>query len=178
MGSTGEPRWLDAEEMEAWLALVSVLHTLPQALDANLQCEAAMTLYDYLVLAALSEVPDRKLRLSDLAMVTNGSLPRLSQVVKKLERRRWLEREVDPNDRRITLAVLTRSGMKTLERSAPAHVERVRQLVFDQLTKTQVRQLRDISREIRKTIGPGYGKLLQITEAARPDMSDTSRRRP
>jgi DNA-binding MarR family transcriptional regulator len=158
---------LDADEMESWLALVSVLHTLPQALDANLQCEAEMTLYDYLVLAALSNVPDRKLRLSDLAMVTNGSLPRLSQVVTKLERRGWLEREPDPDDRRTTRAVLTSSGMKTLVAAAPAHVERVRQLVFDQLTKAQVRQLRDISRRIRKMIGPGYDNLLEITEAAR-----------
>lgn len=167
MDGPGEPRWLDAEEMEAWLALVSVLHTLPQALDANMQCEAAMTLYDYLVLAALSNVPERKLRLSDLAMVTNGSLPRLSQVVTKLERRGWLKREPDPNDRRITLAVLTNTGMKTLVAAAPAHVERVRQLVFDQLNKAQVRQLRDISRRIRQTIGPGYDNLLQIAEAAK-----------
>ena len=168
MDSPGEPRWLDAEEMEAWLALVSVLHTLLQALDAGMQGAAGMTLYDYLVLAALSDVPDRTLRLSDLAMVTNGSLPRLSQVVTKLERREWITRRPDPNDGRITLAVLTRSGMKTLEQAAPAHVERVRQLVFDQLTKAQVRQLRDISRRIRESIGPGYDNLLRITAPDRP----------
>jgi DNA-binding MarR family transcriptional regulator len=168
MDSPSDPRWLDAEEMDAWLALVSVLHTLLPALDAGMQGAAGMTLYDYLVLAALSDVRDRKLRLSDLAMVTNGSLPRLSQVVTKLERRGWIKREADPNDGRITLAVLTRNGMKTLEQAAPAHVERVRQLVFDQLTKAQVRQLRDISRRIRETIGPGFDNLLQITSADRP----------
>jgi DNA-binding MarR family transcriptional regulator len=96
-------------------------------------------------------------------MITNGSLPRLSQVVTKLERRGWVKREPDPNDGRTTLAVLTGSGMKTLERAAPAHVERVRQLVFDPLTKAQVRQLRDISQRIRRTIGPGYDNLLSIT---------------
>lgn len=149
--------------MEAWLALVSVLHTLPQALDASMQCEAGVTLYGYLVLAALSEVPDRTLRMSDLAMVTNGSLPRLSQVVSKLESRGLLERKTDPADGRYTLAVLTADGMKALKEAAPGHVERVRQLVFDSLTKAQVRQMRDISRRIRKSIGPGYDNLLQIT---------------
>lgn len=149
--------------MEAWLALVGVLHSLPQALDASMQCEAGMTLYGYLVLAALSDVPDRTLRMSDLAMVTNGSLPRLSQVVSKLEGRGLVKRKPDPTDGRFTLAVLTAKGMKTLEAAAPGHVERVRQLVFDPLTKAQVRQMRDISRRIRKAIGPGYDNLLQIT---------------
>jgi DNA-binding MarR family transcriptional regulator len=101
--------------------------------------------------------------MSDLAMVTNGSLPRLSQVVSKLEGRGLVERKADPQDGRFTLAQLTADGMKTLQAAAPGHVERVRQLVFDSLTKTQVRQMRDISRRIRKTIGPGYDRLLQIT---------------
>jgi DNA-binding MarR family transcriptional regulator len=153
--------------MEAWLALMSVLHTLPQALDASMQSEAGMTLYDYLVLAALSDAPDRTLRLSDLALVTNGSLPRLSQVVTKLERRGWIKRKPDLGDGRITLAVLTTTGMKTLERAAPAHIERVRQLVFDPLTKAQVRQLYEIHRRIGKTIGPGYDKLAQNAAAGR-----------
>src|SRR5579872_5942510 len=106
MDGPADPRWLDPEQMEAWLALVSVLHTLIPALDASMQCAAGMTLYDYLVLAALSDSPDQTRRLSDLAMITNGSLPRLSQVVTKLERRGWVKRRPDPNDGRITLAVL------------------------------------------------------------------------
>ena len=66
MGSSGDPRWLDADEAEAWRALVSVLYTLPQALDADMQYHAGMTLYDYLVMAALSETPDRAIRLSEI----------------------------------------------------------------------------------------------------------------
>jgi DNA-binding MarR family transcriptional regulator len=119
-------------------------------------------LYDYLVMAALSEAPDRALRLSELATVTNASLPRLSQVVTKLQRRGWIKRRPDPDDRRTTLAVMTADGMKMLVKAAPAHVEQVRKLVFDSLTNAQVRQLSEISRRIRKTIGPLYENSNQV----------------
>src|SRR5581483_2868508 len=138
---TLEPRWLDEEELLAWLALVSVLFSLPGVLDAQLRCDSGLTLYEYLVLASLSDGQDWTRRMSELAEVTSGSLPRLSQVVTKLEDRGWVQRRPDPKDGRATLAVLTKAGFKKLEESAPAHVYTVRRLVFDPLTHAQVRQL-------------------------------------
>jgi DNA-binding MarR family transcriptional regulator len=151
---TPEPRWLEDEEVLAWLALVGVLFSLPGSLDAQLRCDAGLTLYEYLVLASLSHVPNWTRRMSDLAEVTSGSLPRLSQVVTKLEGRGWVRRRPDPTDGRATLAVLTKAGFKKLEESAPAHVETVRRLVFDPLTQAQVRQLFDIHRRIKGAIDP------------------------
>jgi DNA-binding MarR family transcriptional regulator len=148
-----EPRWLDAEEEQAWLALVAVLLTLPAALDARLQREAGMTFYEYVVLAALSRSPERTRRMTDLAVLTNGSLPRLSQVVTKLEARGWVARFKDPHNARSTLARLTDSGWKVLVRTAPGHVEAVRRLVFDPLTPAQVRQMRTLHRRIKAAIG-------------------------
>jgi hypothetical protein len=39
-------------------------------------------------------------------------------------------------------------------RAAPGHVQEVRRLVFDPLTKTQSRQLREIGRRITRAIDP------------------------
>lgn len=159
MAETNKPRWLDDDEQEAWLSLASVFLTLPAALDAQLQADSGMLFYEYMVLSMLSHAPGSTMRMRRLAMLTNGSLSRLSQVVARLERRGWVERRPDPTDGRATLAVLTGAGRKQLDAAAPGHVETVRRLVFDPLTKTQQRQLSEISGRIRKAIEPSGAKI-------------------
>ena len=154
METEREPRWLSAEERQAWLALVSLLIRLPSALDAQLQRDAGISHFEYQVLAGLSEAPDRTLRMSLLAMLAEGSLPRLSQVVARLERRGWVRRTPDPADGRYTLAILTDEGWTKVTETAPGHAEEVLRLVFDPLTKAQVRQLREVGRRIMRAIDP------------------------
>ena len=143
-----EPRWLDAEERAAWLALVSVLIKLPAALDAQLQRDSGLSHFEYNVLAGLSEAAGGALRMSVLAAHADGSLPRLSQVIARLERRGLVRRTPDPDDGRYTLAMLTDAGRDAVTAAAPGHVETVRELVFDPLTKAKTRQLLDICRRV------------------------------
>ena len=150
-----EPRWLDTGEQQAWLALASALIRLPAALDAQLQRDAGISHFEYQVLSMLSMAPQRTLRMSALAELAEGSLPRLSQVTGRLEKRGWVRRTPDPADGRYTLAVLTDQGRAKVAQAAPGHVETVRRLVFDPLTKAQTRQLRDIGRRIVRAIDPG-----------------------
>jgi DNA-binding MarR family transcriptional regulator len=152
--TTGEPRWLDDEEQQTWLALISVLIRLPAALDAQLQRDAGISHFEYQVLAGLSMSPGHTLRMSDLAGFADSSLSRLSQVVSRLERRGWVRREPDPADGRYTLAVLTEDGWAKVVETAPGHVEAVRNHVFDPLTRAQQRQLREIGRRVMRTIDP------------------------
>jgi DNA-binding MarR family transcriptional regulator len=149
-----EPRWLDAEESQAWRALAHALIRLPAALDAQLRRDAGISHFEYQVLALLSEAPDRTLRMSALATLAEGSLPRLSQVVVRLEQRGWVRRTPDPADGRYTLAILTDQGQAKVTEAAPGHVQEVRRLVLDPLTKTQTRQLREISRRIMRAVDP------------------------
>ena len=149
-----ERRWLDAEESQAWRALAGVLVRLPAALDAQLRRDAGISHFEYQVLALLSEAPGRTLRMSELATMAEGSLPRLSQVVARLEQRGWVRRTPDPTDGRYTLATLTSQGQAKVTQAAPGHAQEVRRLVFDPLTKTQSRQLREISRRIIRAIDP------------------------
>src|SRR5262245_10516314 len=141
MDAMPEARWLSDEESQTWLALASVLIRLPSALDAQLQRDAGLTLFEYQVLAGLSMSGGHTLRMSDLAAFAQGSLSRLSQVVGRLEKRGWVRRAPDPADGRYTLAILTDSGLDKVTATAPGHVEAVRGLVFDPLTGAQRRQL-------------------------------------
>ena len=152
--SPDQPRWLDADERQTWQSLARVLVRLRSALDSDLQRDAGISHFDYQVMAALSEAPQRTMRLSDVAARTDGSLPRLSQVVCRLEKRGWVERRPDPADGRTTLATLTEAGWDKIVATAPGHVEAVRQHVFDPLTKAQQRQLLDITQRITRTFEP------------------------
>src|ERR1700744_929965 len=106
----GEPRWLSRPEQEAWTAVSALMLQLPGPLDAQLQQDSGLTLFEYLVLSSLSMAPDRTSRMSELARLANGSQSRLSNVAKRLEERGWLIRQPDPADGRGTVAPLTHSG--------------------------------------------------------------------
>ena len=149
-----ETRWLAAEERVAWLALIGVTLLLPSALDAQLQRDRGLTHFDYLVLAMLSESPDRTLTMSRLAAHASSSLSRLSHVVTKLEKRGWIERRPSSVDGRTTIAVLTEDGMAAIVAAAPTHVDTVRSLVFDVLAPTEVRQLAAIGTKLLARLDP------------------------
>jgi DNA-binding MarR family transcriptional regulator len=113
---------------------------------------------EYQVLAMLSESPERTMRMSSLAEVTNASLSRLSHLVQRLERRGLVRREPDPIDGRFTNAILTEEGFERLVEAAPRDVAYVRSLVVDALTPEQLRRLgRDANRITSRTDTSGAG---------------------
>jgi DNA-binding MarR family transcriptional regulator len=142
------PRWLNAQEEAAWRAIAKLLVTLPWALECQLQQDAGLSFIEYHVLARLSEDPEHTLRMSELAMLANASLSRLSHLVKRLETRGLVRREVDPADGRFTNAIMTKAGYTLLVASAPGHVARVRSLVIDPLSTTGLRQLHDATERL------------------------------
>ena len=134
-------------ELDAWLSLVRLFTWLPWSIDQQLQRDANLSMVEYQVLAMLSERPQRTMRMSSLAEVTNASLSRLSHLIKRLEARGLVRREPDPADGRFTNAILTADGLRTLTEAAPAHVAHVRSLVIDVLSPEQLRRLgRDADR--------------------------------
>ena len=137
----------DPGELDAWLSLVRLFTWLPWSIDQQLQRDANLSMVEYQVLAMLSESPQRTMRMSSLAEVTNASLSRLSHLIKRLEARGLVRREPDPADGRFTNAILTADGLRTLTEAAPAHVAHVRSLVIDVLSPEQLRRLgRDADR--------------------------------
>ncbi|MFL6027925.1 MAG: MarR family winged helix-turn-helix transcriptional regulator [Friedmanniella sp.] len=145
-------RWLDDDELQAWLKLAGVMLKLSPALDSQLQRDCDLTHFDYLCLAMLSESDDRTLPMSELAAQTNASLSRLSHVISKLEKRGWVVRNPSPHSRRVTLVSLTEDGWKVLVDAAPGHVATVRSLVFDDLSREDVAALERIAGHIVERI--------------------------
>jgi DNA-binding MarR family transcriptional regulator len=148
MATTDEPRWLNPAEKEAWTGLVSLVLLLPGRLEAPLQQEAGLTLFEYLALSHVSEAPERRLRMSELAYLANGSLSRLSNVVKRFEQRGWVARSPDPEDGRYTLVALTDDGFAVVEAAAPVHLRAVRQ-ALDPLTAADQQALARIAAKLR-----------------------------
>jgi len=120
------PRWLPHEDQETWVAVLGLL-LLPGVLDSQLQRDAGLNLFDYLVLSSLS---------------------RLSNVASRLERRGWLRRCPEPANGRYTNATLTEDGWDLVVRAAPGHVAAVRHYVTGPLTATQSRTLRAAAERI------------------------------
>jgi DNA-binding MarR family transcriptional regulator len=140
--------WLTDEQQAAWRPFIALLLRLPAALDAQLQRDAGITNFDYLVLSGLSESPNRTLRMSELAAIANSSLSRLSHVVSRLEARGWVRREPCPGDGRFINAVLTDDGWQKVLTTAPGHVTAVRELLLAPLTEEEFKQLGAISAKV------------------------------
>jgi DNA-binding MarR family transcriptional regulator len=151
-GEGGAVVWLDEEQQDAWRGVVKLITKLPATLDSDLQHNAGLTMYEYVVLALLSESEGRTLRMSELAAGTNSSLSRLSHVVSRLEKQGWVTRHVCPKDGRATQAMLTKSGTKKVVEAAPMHVRTVRELVVNAITPAQLRQLGTASVKIGQRI--------------------------
>jgi DNA-binding MarR family transcriptional regulator len=140
--------WLTDEQQAAWRPFVALLLRLPAVLDAQLQRDAGLNHFDYLVLAGLSEAPDRTLRMSELAATASSSLSRLSHVVSRLEAKGWVRREPCPGDGRYINAVLTEAGWDKIVATAPGHVAAVRELLIDALSADQFSQLGAVSTQV------------------------------
>lgn len=151
---TVDTQWLDQAEMGAWVRLVGVLELLPGVLDAQLRRDAQLTHFEYYVLAMLSEAPDRTLRMTALAKLTNATLPRLSHVVQRLEDRGLMERFPSPQDRRATNTRLTEAGWEKVVDTAPGHVATVREYVIDALAPEQIGQLTAIADAVLRRLDP------------------------
>jgi len=149
-----DTRWLTADQLRAWKKFVAVVEVLPGVLDSQLQRDADLTHFEYFTMAMLSEAPDRILRMTSLASATNSTLPRLSHVVSRLEKRGYIERTPCEEDRRATNATLTEAGWQKVVETAPGHVDTVRENVIEPLTAADVDDLDRIMRKVLRTIDP------------------------
>jgi DNA-binding MarR family transcriptional regulator len=151
---TGQPgpRWLSPDEQQAWIGVTAVMWLLPAPLDAQLQRDSGLNLFDYFVLSSLSMADGRQRRMSDLASQSNASPSRVSNVVGRLERQGWVTRHTDLHDRRSTVATLTETGWDKVVAAAPGHVTAVRRVLVDRLTPAQLTALRDVGAVVAREV--------------------------
>jgi DNA-binding MarR family transcriptional regulator len=147
-------RWLDDDEQRTWRDFLAATQLVNEALDRQLQREAGMPHTYYMILVALSEAPERSMRMSELANRSQSSQSRLSHAVARLEERGWVRRRPCDSDRRGSFAALTDEGFAALAAAAPGHVAEVRRSLFDVLTPEQLGQLAEICAAVRNTLEP------------------------
>jgi|SRR5580693_4621060 DNA-binding MarR family transcriptional regulator len=155
-GTDAEPRWLSAEEQQAWRATVHMSQLLMRQLDRDLDAHG-LNNHDYEILVALSEAPDVRLRMTELADATSQSRSRLSHQISRMEARSLVRRDNCEGDKRGTFAVLTDTGLQAIERAAPDHVDNVRRHFIDRLSPRQLE-------EIREAFGPIVEHLRKIRD--------------
>jgi DNA-binding MarR family transcriptional regulator len=140
-GTDGQPHWLTGEEQQAWRATVRLSQLLLRQLDRDLTVHG-LNGRDYEILVELSEAPDHRLRMTDLADATSQSRSRLSHQISRMEKRGLVRRDECEGDKRGTFTVLTKAGIETIERVAPHHVDNVRRHFIDRLTPQQQEEIR------------------------------------
>lgn len=141
-------RWLSDDEQATWRAFLAMQRLIRDRLERQLQQDAGMPMTYYIILAMLSEAPERTLRMTELATMASTSQSQLSHAATRLEDAGWIERRRCLDDKRGYLATLTDAGFEVLAAAAPSHVESVRSVLFDRLTPTQVKQLRAIAEAV------------------------------
>jgi DNA-binding MarR family transcriptional regulator len=145
------PRWLNPAEMNAWRRYIIASRRLLEALDYDLD-HHELSMADYEVLAQLSDAPERKMRMSELAEVAMLSRSRLSHRIKVMEKAGWVKREACPDDKRGYFAVMTPKGWKAIVAAAPDHVNSVRTRFLDHLTKDDQRVLAEIFERVTDSL--------------------------
>ena len=133
-------RWLNEDEQRAWRMHLDVSRMLMYQLERDLQ-PFGLTNNDYEILVNLSEAPERRMRMSELASNTLQSKSRLSHQITRMESAGLVRREHCDTDRRGLFAVLTDHGWDTMLQVAPRHVESVRRHFIDQISPEGLRAM-------------------------------------
>jgi DNA-binding MarR family transcriptional regulator len=148
-------RWLTEEEQRAWRGLLRMTAQLNARMNRQLQDDYGISLTDYDVLVVLSEAPAGRRRVFELTDVLAWEQSRVSHQLARMQRRGLVAREECPTDARAAFAVITEAGRAAIEGAAPAHVEMVRQLVFDGLSHDQLTALTAVTDRVLERLQDG-----------------------
>jgi len=148
-------RWLTEEEQRAWRGLLQMTSQLNARMNRQLQEEYGVSLADYEVLVVLSEAPGGRRRVFEIADALAWEQSRVSHQLARMKNRGLIAREDCASDARGAFAVITAAGRAAIERAAPAHVDTVRRLVFDDLPPDQLAALTKLTgRVLDRLNGP------------------------
>ena len=148
-------KWLNPREMKAWRSYIIASRRLLDALDLDLAGHD-LSMADYEVLALLSEAPDRRMRMTELADLAMVSKSRLSHRMKVMEKIGWVKRQTCDSDKRGSWAVMTDKGWKAIVKAAPDHVASVRNRLIDHLTVKDQEDVSKIFERIQSNLRSQY----------------------
>lgn len=145
---TETSRWLTDTEQHAWRSFVRLQDRLLGRLGREMQADSGLSSADYGVLVELTEVPEGRLRVLELARALEWEKSRMSHHLNRMAKRGLIAREDCPSDARGAFVAVTPAGREALAAAAPRHVEAVRRLFIDPLTPAELAMLAQISNRI------------------------------
>jgi len=131
-------RWLTAEEQRVWRRWMTLNAQLSATLQRELHDDAGLSMQDYEVLVHLTDNPEGRKRVTDLARLMQWERSRVSHHVTRMEGRHLVQRVECAEDGRGAFVVITPQGRTAIEQAAPGHVNTVRRLVFDALSRDEL----------------------------------------
>ncbi len=140
--------WLDADEARAWRGYMRMRALLDLQIARDLARDSGLSDADYTVLVVLSEAPDHRVRLMELAERMLWSRSRVTHHLDRMAQRGLVRREAHPDNSRAIDAILTAKGRRAIERAAPRHVASVRRHFIDLLTESERAVLADVSERV------------------------------
>lgn len=144
-------RWLDDGEQRAWRAILRSWRLIEGVLEEALD-ELGVSVGEYELLSMLSEAPEGRLRMAELAHLVVQSRSRVSHTATRLQHRGWVERLRYRQDGRGVVLALTDQGRVELDRLAPVHVESVRRALLEHITRDELIAQGDAMRKVVRAI--------------------------
>jgi len=144
----GDVQWLDEREQTAWRSLIALHTRLHAQLARELAAVSDLTYGDYGILVRLTDRPEPRARLFELADELGWERSRVSHQVSRMVTRGLVQKERCDDDRRGAWVVLTDRGRAAIEAAAPSHVASVRELFIDRLTPTELTTLTALAQKV------------------------------
>lgn len=162
-GSRTSPVELTGGEELLWRSLGRITQLLPRRLEADMVRARGLTMTEFGVLQNLSEAPEGRLRMSELAAAVGLSASRVTRLVDDLGRRGWVDRERDPLDARGAVASLTDEGEEQRRAARPQQILSARRHILDHVPPEVLHELGTVLHEIAQaasdTRTPSSGAL-------------------
>jgi DNA-binding MarR family transcriptional regulator len=131
------------EPVAAWRALLLAQSRAVRAIERDLEISRVIPLGWYDVLLELNAAPSRSLRMQELGMRAVLSRTRVSRIVTELQHEGYVERVADPDDKRATLATITKAGHAALKQAAPVYLQGIETHFTRYLSMAQQRAIVD-----------------------------------
>ena len=141
------PNWLNSAEMKAWRGFVNTSSDLLNLIARDLE-SFGIDGGDYQLLAMLSEAPDQKLKMCELAERLRLSRSGLTRRIDGVLKAKYVAQVRDNKDGRVVFAHLTKKGFDFIKKVAPHHLESVRRRMIDLLSVAEL-----------KAVGSGFEKI-------------------
>lgn len=129
---------LSDTQQACWRAFIESSWALHTRLEEELRADTGLSMSDYHVMVALSEAPEHRVRMGELANRLVFSPSRLTYQISTMVKRGLVLRQSCPDDGRGQEAVLTDAGMTALRDAAPLHLATVRETFIDDLDDAEI----------------------------------------